>query len=75
MASKEKPYSFPKEHMAFLDEFQRLMKKHPTVAGRFVLADVGADPGVPVAGIRPSPVWECRRTDFGLVCKKVNPVM
>lgn len=75
MAPPNKPYALPEEHLAFFDEFQGLLKKHPSAAKRFSLADVGGDGAVATAGIPPSPSWECRRTEWGLVCKKVNPVM
>ena len=70
MATTNTSYSFPAEHQDFLKEFQDLLKKYSRAAGRFSLADLGEGANAPAA-LGPSSAWECRRTEWGLVCRKV----
>ena len=84
MATTNRPYDFPPEHLDFLNEFQSLVKKYPRAARRFSLADLGEDGNESggegggasgnvaiTAAAAPTRVWECRRTQWGLECRKV----
>jgi len=72
MSAANKPYDFPAEYQGFLEDFQNLMKKHPHAAGRFALADLGDQATTKSIG-PPSTIWECRKTEWGLVCTHEHP--
>ena len=71
MATANESYDFPSEHKDFLEAFQSLLKKYPRAAVRFALADLGENATVKAGG--PSTVWECRRTEWGILCTRQHP--
>jgi len=75
MASKDPDDSFHAVYSVFFDGFRSHMKKHFMAAQPFWLADVGDNGSHPIASIPGSPTWQCRRAEWGPVCKTVNPVM
>lgn len=65
MSATYEPNEFPAEFRPFLESFRALLSSHPAAAGRFALADLGAQ------GPEPRVThWECRRTEWGIECRR-----